>query len=218
MKSNPRLPDLNSLLKKHMPLLYTDPTLKTIFPQGCINSVFKRNQSLKELLAPSLYPNNKVNRANSITSCNKCDICKSYLICSNYFRCSVTNRRHYTSGVLHCNCNDVIHLITCKNCLEQCVGSATNFKSRFRIYKSGIKTNKDKCGTAKHFNGKCKNGNNIVQFLSVQIIEHVCSNTTDIEKILWHREKYWQSQLFTTTHGMNSLTDLYCSKRKGFRK
>ena len=39
MKYNPGLPDLNSLLK--MPLLYTDPTLKTIFLQGCINSVFK---------------------------------------------------------------------------------------------------------------------------------------------------------------------------------
>ena len=49
MKYNSRLPDLNSLLKKDMTLLYTDPTLKTIFQQGCINSVFKRNQSLKEL-------------------------------------------------------------------------------------------------------------------------------------------------------------------------
>ena len=60
MKYIPRLPGLNSLLKKHIPLLYTDPTLKTIFLQGCINSVFKRNQSLKELLAPSLYPKNKL--------------------------------------------------------------------------------------------------------------------------------------------------------------
>ena len=37
-KYNPRLPEL-----KHMPLLYTDHTLKTIFPQDCIISVFKRN-------------------------------------------------------------------------------------------------------------------------------------------------------------------------------
>ena len=66
MKYNSRLPDLNSLLKKHMSLLYADPTLKTIFPQGCFNSVFKSNQSLKELLAPSIYPSNKVDRANSI--------------------------------------------------------------------------------------------------------------------------------------------------------
>ena len=41
MKYNPRLSDLNSLLKKHMPLLYTDPTLKTVFPQGCIIQYLK---------------------------------------------------------------------------------------------------------------------------------------------------------------------------------
>ena len=30
-----------------------------------------------------------------------------------------------------------------------------------------------------------------------------------IEDRLWDREKYWQSQLFTTTHGMNNPLDLY---------
>ena len=85
-------------------------------------------------------------------------------------------------------------------------------------HKSDIKTNKDRCETAKHFNGKCKNDKNIFQFLSIQIIEQVYNNATDIEEILWHRGKYWKSQLFTTTHGMNSFTDLYCSKRKGYRK
>ena len=92
-------------------------------------------------------------------------------------------------GVFHCNFNNVIYLITCKNCLEQYVGSATDFNICFRIHKSDIKTNKDRCGTAKHFNGMCKNDNNIFQLLSVQIIEQVYSNATDIEQILWHREK-----------------------------
>ena len=182
MKYNLRLPDLNSLLKKHLPLIYKDPTLKTIFLQGCINSVFEKNQSLKELLAPSLYPNNKVNRANSITSCNKCDICKNYLICSNYFTCSVTNRRYYTRGVLHCNCNSVIYLITCKNCLEQYVGSATNFNSRFRIYKSHIKTNKDRCETAKHFSGMFKNDNNIFQFFLFNVLNKFIAMPQTLKK------------------------------------
>ena len=31
-------------------------------------------------------------------------------------------------------------------------------------------------------------------------------------------EKYWQSQLFTMARGMNSLTDLYCSKHKCYMK
>ena len=47
---------------------------------------------------------------------------------------------------------------------------------------------------------------------------NVYSNATDIEKILWQREKNWQTQLFTTTHGMTSLIDIYGSKRKGYRK
>ena len=185
MKYSPRL---NNLLKKHIRFLYTDPTLRTIFPQGCINSVFKRNQSLKELLAPSVYPNNKVNRADQITSCNKCDISKNYLICFNQFTCSVTNRRYDTTGFLHWNCNNIIYLITCKNCLEQYVDSATNFKNRFRTHESDIKTNKDRRGTAKHFNSMCKNNSNIFQFFSVQIIEKVYSNARYIEEILWHRK------------------------------
>ena len=216
MKYNPRLPDLNSLLKKHMPLLYTDLTLKTIFRQGYIKSVFKRNQSLIGLLEPSLYPSKNVIRTNSATSSNKCDICKNYLVCSNYFACSVTSRRYYTRAVLHCNCNNVIYLITCKNCLEQYAGSATNFKNRFRKHKNDIKTNKDRCRTAKYVNGMRKNNDNIFQFLYIQIIEQVYSNATDIDEILLHSKKYWQSHLFTTTHGINSMTDLYCSKRKDF--
>ena len=108
MKYNPRLSDLNSLLKKHAFTIQRPHVQKTIFLQGCINSVFKRNQSLKELLAPSLYPNNVSNKVNSITSCNKRDICKNYLICSNYSTCSVTNSRYYTRGILHCNCKNVI--------------------------------------------------------------------------------------------------------------
>ena len=37
MKYNPRLPDNTCFLKKNMRLLQTDPSLKTIFPQGRIS-------------------------------------------------------------------------------------------------------------------------------------------------------------------------------------
>ena len=39
-----------------------------------------------------------------------------------------------------------------------------------------------KTGTVKHSNGMCKNGNNIFQFLSVQVTEQVYINATDIEE------------------------------------
>ena len=35
---------------------------------------------------------------------------------------------------------------------------------------------------------------------------------------LWSREKYWQAQLFTLIHGMNSTWDWFSSNRKGYRK
>ena len=57
--------------------------------------------------------------------------------------------------------------------LEQYVGSAIKFKSRFRIHKSNIKTKKDCCGTARHFNNKCCNFSNPFVYLHVQLIEKV---------------------------------------------
>ena len=41
---------------------------------------------------------------------------------------------------------------------------------------------------ATHLNSMCKNDYNIFQFLSVQIIEQVCCNATNIEEILCHRK------------------------------
>ena len=59
----------------------------------------------------------------------------------------------------------------------------------------------------------------LYQYLKVQFIEQVhCNDLENIEDILWDREKYWQSQLFTIAKGMNSILDLYSSKRKCCRK
>ena len=37
----------------------------------------------------------------------------------------------------------------------------------------------------------------------MQLIEHVfVREAEDADKVLWEREKYWQAQLFTLTHGL----------------
>ena len=38
-----------------------------------------------------------------------------------------------------------------------------------------------------------------------------------IEDELWYKERYCQSQLFTFTHGMNIINNLYSKKRKGYK-
>ena len=117
-------------------------------------------------------------------------------------------------GNLSCNSPNVIYIISCKNIGDQYVSSATDFKARFRIHKSDIKTKKDRCGTASHFNNKCCDSSNPHIFRQVQLIESVQSDI-NLESKLWGQEKYWECQLFTNPHGMKSVFDLYSSKKKG---
>ena len=71
----------------------------------------------------------------------------------------------------------------------------------------------------RHFNNKCRHPQNPNAFLKTQPIEQICvENESKLDQTLWHREKYWQALLFTNSHGMNSLADLYSKKRKGYRK
>ena len=53
------------------------------------------------------------------------------LLCSNYFTCIVTNNKSYP-------CWLVWAVLICKNCLEQYISSAVDFKSHFKINKHNI--------------------------------------------------------------------------------
>ena len=121
---------------------------------------------------------------------------------------------------MNCEITNIIYLIKFIKCLEQYVVSAIKSKGRFRMHKSDIKTKKDLCGAAKHFNNRCCNSSNPFIYLHVQFIEkvHCIYIDCNIEDFLWDREKYWQSQLFANIKGMNSISYLYSVKRKGCRK
>ena len=72
---NPSLPCMNTLIKKHLPLLHSDDNLKTLFPNETFNVVCKRNKNLKELLTPSLFPIPRREKYSCVRSCNTCHIC-----------------------------------------------------------------------------------------------------------------------------------------------
>ena len=141
------------------------------------------------------------------------------MIFDNTFICTVTGKTYSIKVQLNCESNNIIYLITCSKCLEQYVGSAVKFKTRFCIHKSDIKTKKERCGSARHFNSKCYHDTNPFQYLKDQLNKQVQSNSLkNIEEVLWDREKYRQSQLFIIIKGMSNILDLYSSKRKGCRK
>ena len=212
------MPNIHNIIQiANLSILYSDKNLKKIFPSKSIKSLFRREKNLKKNLSPSLFPAKPKNRENCITSSKKCDICKNYLLTDNKFKCRVTGRFYNVRGNLSCNSSNAICLISCKNCEDQYIGSAIDFKARFRNHKSDIKTKKDRCATARYHNTKCSDVQNSHRLLQIQLIESVASDY-DLENKLWEKEKYWQCQLFTNTYGMNSVSDLYTSKRKGCRK
>lgn len=69
------------------------------------------------------------------------------------------------------------------------------------MHKNDIKTN-NRFGTARHLKGKYKNSNSIFPFLSVQIIDKLHGNAKDIDEILVHRGKCYQSELLLTFYGI----------------
>ena len=76
---NPLLVDLNSVIKRNLPLLYCDNDMNNIFPEGTVKAQYRRGKNLKEILSPSGFPGNKIQRFSSLTKCNgKCDICKNF--------------------------------------------------------------------------------------------------------------------------------------------
>ena len=125
--------------------------MKKIFPPNIMKTLHRRQKSLLEIPSPSLFPSKAKQIENSITSCNKCDICKNFLVSDTKFKCKVTGRVYNIRGKLTCNTHDVVYSISCSNCYDQYVGSVLDFKNRFRIYKSDIKTKKDRCGAARLF-------------------------------------------------------------------
>ena len=125
--------------------------MKKIFPPNTIKTLYRREKNPKEILSPSLFPSKPKQIENSITSCNKCDIYKNFLVSDTKFKFKVTGRIYNIRGKLTCNTPNIFCLISCSNCYDQYVWSALDFKSRFRIHKSDIKTKKDRCRTARHF-------------------------------------------------------------------
>ena len=216
---NPLLPNIKTIIKKHLPVLHSSHEMLQIFPENTVNVTYRRNKNLKELISPSLFPRTIKENNCSIEKCNRrCDICKNFLVLSTEFTCHATKRK-YKIGFLICNAKNIIYLIACKCCGKQYIGSATGFKERFRIHKSDINTGKTRCGVAGHLLNVCKSATCKTEYLQVQLIEHVLVREgEDADKVLWETEKYWQAQLFTLTHGLNNMNEWYALNRRGYRK
>ena len=50
---NPLLPNLKTIIRKHLPILYSNQQMLGIFPHNTISVTYKKNKNLREILSPS---------------------------------------------------------------------------------------------------------------------------------------------------------------------
>ena len=108
MKWDPRLPNLNAVIRKNLKLLYSDH--EKIFSKKSFMVSYKRSRNLKEILVPPKLP--KTDYASTQNwnhpgcfecSAKKCDICQNYLKKTKKFSSLVTKNSYHIKHHLSCN-------------------------------------------------------------------------------------------------------------------
>ena len=215
---NPHLPIICKIIKSFSHLIYELPLLSQIFPKGSFIPSYRRPKNIKEILARpkrSSYSNN-----NTPVGCfkckSKCDLCKNYLVENKISHSACTGCFYSIRQELNCRSKNVIHLVTCKTCKVQYVGSTSNeFKVRFRNHKSDMLTNKAMCELAIHFN---KKEHHMFDFEFIVIEKIVNDTTNNLGNILLTREAFWCSQLCTLQpYGLNKRSEFNSKNRIRFK-
>ena len=138
---NRALPNINRIIKNNQSILHTDDKMKKIFLPNTIETLYTHEKILRKsyhllcfLLRLSKFKIILLVVTNVI------------FVSDTKFKYKVTGRVYNIRGKLTCNSPNVVYLISRSNCDDQYVESDLDFKSRFRIQKSDIKTKKDRCG------------------------------------------------------------------------
>ena len=113
---NPVMKNLEKVLNDNLHILYADPDMKKVFPEGTISVTYRRGKFLIELISPSLYPRTVTESAFRVSKCNesRCDICKNYMVSKNEFTGTATDNTYKVRAVLTCKSDNVVYLISCK--------------------------------------------------------------------------------------------------------
>ena len=234
---NPRLPNINYILNKHIPILYLDPDIiKFINPKNMFAS-FRRGKTLNDILVHSRYPTKHLT-VDNMGGCRKCtsgcSLCKDYLVESESFTSPHTDKTFYSKLSLKCTDNYVIYLIIDTVCMKAYVGRTENsLRTRWAGHKSHIKCKYNLCNVAAHFSDtsidhKLDRGDDfnvtLPNSISIQIIDKVIPEIWDTPDSLFHKlcnkESYWQNQLYTfkDNGGLNDRDERRVAQKRHSKK
>ena len=148
---------------------------------------------------PQLNPHNTRTRRCNHPRCATC----LHLNCSKYFTSTRTRTTYTIRHNFNCTSSNLIYLITCKKCRKQYVGLTTKqLNVRVNHHRTNIINHKPIYLSA-HFNFP----DHSITDLSIQAIDTVASNCSNILQELQKLEKYWIQKLRTVQPlGLNVST------------
>ena len=89
------LPNLKTIIRNNLPMLYSYQQILDIFPQNTASATYKRNKNLRYILSPSLLPRTTKQTECSIEEYNsKCKFCKNFLVVPPDFPCFATKQKY----------------------------------------------------------------------------------------------------------------------------
>ena len=132
---NPRLSKLGNIIRKHLPILYSNTEAKTVFSPAPFVS-FRSGYSLtNHLVRAKVYP---LERKVGSHKCgrSRCQTCNNVQI-SDTFESFTDKKSYKINHYLSCEDKCLIYLLSCKVCGLQYVGQTTDkFRFRWNNYKA----------------------------------------------------------------------------------
>jgi hypothetical protein len=224
---HPRNPPILDILNKNHHILQTTPHLQCIANKQIMIGQ-RRNKNLKDLIVHSRirYPSNAGSMnptgwINPTKVCNNtnCRICP-HLDKSGRAISATTNLRYIIPQRISCMFNNIIYLISCKQCGLQYVGQTkralkVRFSEHFRDIRHATTPamappsvlNKGFTRVGKHFS----HSSHSYLDVTIQILEFIKRNPTQESTTIFRkaRERYWMYRLRTLEPlGINSMDDV----------
>ena len=195
------LKTLGKILRKHLPILYTDKRVREVFTPAPFISC-RSGYSLRNHLVRAKVPPLERKAGSERCKSPRCQTCNN-VEQTVFFESTMTKERYRINHQLDCNSKCLVYLLTCKVCNIQYVGQTSDkFRLRWNNYRNEARKAHAKEGSINqkhlhnHFLQDDHNG-----FLEDCHITFIDKTDTAAPT---QREKFWITRLQTLTpHGLN---------------
>ena len=123
---HPVLKNLNSILRKNLPILHTNERMAELFKDPPM-AAFRRPRNLKDMVVRAKLDNPLPNGGFKTCSDTRCLMCK-HSTDMDKFTSPVTGRTYTILGNMSCRTDNCVYLISCKACSKQYVGETGDLR------------------------------------------------------------------------------------------